>query len=135
MSRHRNWHVHTHLAVAWCLTCEKCCLLCINAHSSCMILFVKFSLYDSIVHLYIMLLFIFTPSYYSFPGFLPSFICFDVQMVCSNPKHFQQDSMPDVKNRTCPASISSMNFRAAAPLRVNTAVPLPNGFLPIFQIE
>ena len=30
---------------------------------------------------------------------------------------------------TCPASISSMNFRAAAPLRVNTAVPLPKGFL------
>lgn len=88
----------------------------------------------STVHLYIMLLFIFTPSYYSFPGFLPSFICFDVQMICSNPRHFQQDSMPDVKNLTCPASISSMNFRAAAPLRVNTAVPLPNGFLPIFQI-
>lgn len=63
MSRHRNWHVHTHLAVAWCLTCEKCCLLCINAHCSCMSLFVKFSLYCTslyyvTVHLHSFILFL-----------------------------------------------------------------------------
>ncbi len=76
MSRHRNWHIHTHLAVTQYLTCDKSCMLCINAYCAFMSLFLKFSFYCTSSYYSAL---IFTPSY-SFLGFLPSFIWFDVQM-------------------------------------------------------